>query len=136
MGKIKGNVQMKKQRNYWKLGFFILLVILILILGLWVSWGEKTYNTGYDDGYNQSSYDSRDYYVNASLGLIGNSINDSINEMTLEFSNKCIKYFCENIFESNYIEGNAESNYLGRCDGEEYKSVGALEECRAMFFGE
>jgi len=109
------------------------ILVLIFIIG-WVVFGNISYNGGYEDGYNQSSYDSRDYYMNASSGIINNSIESFVNDMTLEFSNKCIEYFCEKVFESDYLEGNSTTNYLGKCSGEEYKSVGALEECRKMFF--
>lgn len=119
---------MKKFKWYYGV---IIGIVFLALLGL--SW-SRGFDSGFESGYNQSSYDSRDYYMNASSEIINNSIGSSINEMTLDFSNKCIKYFCENIFESNYIEGNSTTNYLGKCSGEEYKSVGALEECRKMFF--
>lgn len=121
---------MKKFKWYYGV---IIGVVFLALLGL--SW-SKGFDSGFDGGYNYGYNDSFNNHYEAFLNLSQGTINDSVNEMTLDFSNKCIKYFCENIFESNYIEGNSTTNYLGKCSGEEYKSVGALEECRKMFFGD
>lgn len=103
---------MRNEHKSKKKGIFWIIIVLVILITNYFAWASGN-----------------------RMG-IKESLNEQIKEITLEHSNKCIEYFCENIFNSSFIEGNAENNFLGRCDGEEYKSVGALEECRMMLFGE
>jgi len=113
-----------KEKNKWKNYFFILLIIGV-ILSIFIS--IRSYDSGYTDAGIEWA---------ESMNNLGDSCtkiqSETLNETINDFSKNCVKYMCENIFDANYIE----NGNFGKCDGDEYKSVGALEECGNLLFGD
>jgi uncharacterized protein YpmS len=113
-----------QKNNNWKIAFFILLIVGTIFTFAMIT---NSYNRGYTDAGIEWS-ESMNKLGDSSTEILSQTLNETIND----FSKNCIKYMCENVFDANYLENEG----FGKCDGEEYKSVGALEECSKILFGE
>lgn len=98
---------MTKQKNVWKIAFWVLLVVSIIISGVLINSG---FNAGFEEGYNFGLSESESFY--------GGIYEDVTTQSAEILFDNCVDFFCYNEELNTYCGDNIGADEIKRWCGE------------------